>query len=129
MRHYGIPHKIVSLIEEMYKNTICRVLHEGQLTESFDINTGVRQSCLWSPFLFILAIDWFMKQGMDGRRNGIQWTLWEQLDDLDFADDIVLLSHSQQQLQSKTTVLEQLSSTIGLQIHPGKSKVLRVCSS
>lgn len=129
MRHYGIPQKIVSLIEEMYKNTTCRVLHEGQLTESFEINTGVRQGCLLSPFLFILAIDWLMKTGTERRRNGIQWTLWEQLDDLDFADDIALLSHNQQQLQSKTTILEQLSASVGLHIHPGKSKVLRICSS
>jgi len=129
MRHYGIPQKIVSLIEEMYKNTTCRVLHEGQLTESFEINTGVRQGCLLSPFLFILVIDWLMKASTEGRRNGIQWTLWEQLDDLDFADDIALLSHNQQQLQSKTTILEKLSASVGLHIHPGKSKVLRICSS
>ena len=128
MRHYGIPQKIVSLIEEMYRNTTCRVLHEGQLTESFKINTGVRQGCLLSPFLFILAIDWLMKTSTEGKRNGIQWTLWEQLNDLDFADDIALLSHSQQQLQSKTSVLEQLSLSVGLRIHPGKSKVLRVCT-
>ena len=129
MRHYGIPQKIVSLIDEMYKNTTCRVLHEGQLTESFEISTGVRQGCLMSPFLFILAIDWLTKESMDGRRNGIQWTLWKQLDDLDYADDIALLSHRQQHLQAKTDVFEQLSSSIGLRIHPGKSKILRICSS
>ena len=26
--------------------------------------------------------------------NGLQWTLWEQLDDLDFAD-LALISHNQ----------------------------------
>lgn len=30
----------------------------------------------------------------EGERRGIQWTMWEQLDDLDFADDRALLSHS-----------------------------------
>lgn len=94
MRHYGIPQKIVNLIEKMYKDTTCRVLYKGQLTDGFKINTGVRQGCLLSPFLFILAIDWIMKKGTESKRNGIQWTPWEQLDDLDFADDIALLSHS-----------------------------------
>ena len=32
------------------------------------------------------------------RRNGIRWTLWSQLDDLDVADDLVLLSHSHEQI-------------------------------
>jgi hypothetical protein len=35
------------------------------------------------------------------RRNGIQWTPWSQLEDLDFADDLALLSHSHQQMQEK----------------------------
>ena len=128
MQRYGIPQKIVNLIEKMYKDTSCKVLHEGQMTDGFKINTGVRQGCLLSPFLFILAIDWIMKVATGSRRNGIQWTLWEQLDDLDFADDIALLSHSHQQLQAKTTELEKLSSSVGLKIHPGKSKILRINS-
>ena len=45
----------------MYEGTKCSVVHEGQLTEAFEIRTGVRQGCLLSPFLFLLAIDWIMK--------------------------------------------------------------------
>nr|KAG5692327.1 hypothetical protein BaRGS_009537 [Batillaria attramentaria] len=72
----------------------CRIAHAGQLSESFEVKTGVRQGCLLSPFLFLLVIDWIMKTTTAGRKNGIQWTLWTQLDDLDFADDLALLSHS-----------------------------------
>ncbi|VDP87977.1 unnamed protein product, partial [Schistosoma mattheei] len=43
-----------------------------------------------------------------------------QLDDLDFADDLALLLQTQQQMQ-KTTSIEAL----GLNIHKGKSKILR----
>lgn len=28
------------------------------------------------------------------KKHGIQWIPWMQLDDLDFADDLVLLSHT-----------------------------------
>ena len=83
----------------------CQVVHGGQLTRHFDMKTGVRQGCLLSPFLFLLAIDWVMRQTTDGQRDGNQWTLWTQLDDLDFADDLTLLSHNQQQMQNKTTSL------------------------
>ena len=79
----------------------CRVIHAGQLTDSFMVKTGVRQGCLLSPFLFLLAIDWIMKTTTKNRRNGIQWTPWSQLEDLDFADDLALLSHSHKQMQEK----------------------------
>ena len=67
-----------------------------------------------------------MKKVTDGKRNGIQWTLWDQLDDLDFADDLPLLSHNQQQMQQKTEELFIESKTVGLSIHKGKTKVLKV---
>jgi hypothetical protein len=126
LRHYGIPQKIVTLIEKMYDGTSCKVLNDGQLTEGFEIRTGVRQGCLLSPFLFIIAVDWLLKETTSGRKNGIQWTLWTQLDDLDFADDLALLAHTHEQMQNKTTDLSTLSKSIGLRIHPGKSKVLKV---
>ncbi|VDO70538.1 unnamed protein product [Schistosoma margrebowiei] len=48
-----------------------------------------------------------------------------QLDDLDFADDLALLSQTQQQMQEKTNSVAAASAAVGLNIHKGKSKVLR----
>ncbi|VDP60543.1 unnamed protein product [Schistosoma curassoni] len=48
-----------------------------------------------------------------------------QLDDLDFADDLVLLSHTQQQIQEKTTSVAAASAAVGLNTHKGKSRILR----
>jgi hypothetical protein len=70
-----------------------------------------------------------MRQTTDGRKDGIQWTLWTQLDDLDLADDLALLSHNRQQMQNKTTSLASHSSQVGLQIHPDKTKILKINTS
>ncbi|VDO84002.1 unnamed protein product [Schistosoma margrebowiei] len=40
-----------------------------------------------------------MKTSTSEGKRGIQWTSRVQLDDLDFADDLALLSQSQQQMQ------------------------------
>ena len=48
-----------------------------------------------SSFLFILTIDWIIKNGTAQERTGFRWTLHTKLEDLDFADDIVLISHTQ----------------------------------
>ena len=126
LRHYGIPEKITSLIKCIYKDMNCKVNHAGQLSESFEVKTGVRQGCLLSPFLFLLVIDWIMKTTTEGRNNGIQWTLTTQLDDLDFADDLALLSHNHRQMQEKTSQLETTSARTGLKINKKKTEVMRI---
>ncbi|VDP41814.1 unnamed protein product [Schistosoma curassoni] len=82
-------------------------------------------TCLLSPFFFLLVIDWIMKTSISEGRHGIQWTSKMQLDDLDFADDLALLSQTQQQMQEKTNSVAEASAAVGLNIHKGKSRILR----
>ena len=126
MANYGIPSKIISLVKNTYEGTNCCILHEGGLTESFSIESGVRQGCLLSPFLFLLAVDWIMKETTTGWRNEIQWSLVKQLEDLDFADDLALLAQTHTQMQAKTTKLEAVSSKLGLKINTDKTKTIRI---
>ena len=65
----------------------------------------VRQGCLLSPFLFLLAINWIMKTSISHHNNGIKWTLRDRLDNLDYADDLAaLLSHIHHQMLEKNKV-------------------------
>ena len=126
LRHYGIPLKLTKLIKKSYEDMTCQVVHQGKLTEKFGVKTGVCQGCLLSPFLFLLAIDWIMKTTTEETRNGIQWTLWDQLEDLDFADDLALLSHSHQQIQEKTARLKTTSCQVGLDFYPKKTQIMKI---
>ncbi|XP_062587192.1 uncharacterized protein LOC134248835 [Saccostrea cucullata] len=126
LRHYGVPEKLVSLIPKTYQGMICRVAHAGQMSDSFEVKTGFRQGCLLSPFLFLLVIDWIMRTTTSGRNNGIQWTLLMQLDDLDFADNLALLSHNQSQMQDKTTRLATTSAGTGLKINLKKTELMKI---
>ena len=126
LKHYGVPEKIIALIRCTYRDMSCRVVHVGQTSDSFKVNTGVRQGCLLSPFLFILVIDWIMKTTTSGKKNGIQWTLLKQLNDLDFADDLALLSHNRNQMQEKTNSLENTSAGTGLRINKQKTELMRI---
>ena len=62
LQHYGIPDTFISLIRITYEDMTCRVIHAGQLTDSFMVKTGVRDRCRLSPFLFLFAIDWITKK-------------------------------------------------------------------
>ncbi|CAH8547411.1 unnamed protein product [Schistosoma guineensis] len=48
-----------------------------------------------------------------------------QLDDLDFADDLALLSQTQQQMQEKTNSVAAALAAVGLNIHKRKNRILR----
>ena len=124
VRHYRVPMKLVNMIKNSYEGMSCRVIHDGQLTNNFEIRIGVRQGLLLSPFLFILAIDWIMKTETKGKRNGIPLKMLTPLDDLDFADDLALMSHSYRQMQDKTTYLARISAQVWLKINKKKTKNL-----
>ena len=104
-------------------------MHGCKLSDGFKVKTGAKQGCLLSPFLFLLAIDWIIKTTTDGHNNGIQWTLWQQLDDLNFADDIALISHTNSQMQEKTDIMTQTAQNTGRKVNKRKTKVMNVNSS
>ena len=104
-----------------YNNFKCRV---GNSESSVGVKTGVRQWCPMSPLLFNLTIDWVMRQTTSDWPWGIRWTLVSTLVDLDFTDDLALVSHTHQHMQDKTTLLSMLAQQVGLKINQKKTEVL-----
>ena len=60
----------------------------------------------------------------EGRR-GLQWDMMKNLEDLDFADDITLMSHTYQYIQDKTTAMEREAAKLGPKINVKKTKVMK----
>ncbi|VDP67048.1 unnamed protein product [Schistosoma curassoni] len=56
-----------------------------------------------------------MKTSTSQGKHGIQWTSQNQLEDLNFTDDISLLSYTHQQIQMKTTSVSEASASVGFQ--------------
>ena len=127
--HYsGVSQKLVNIVKMMYSNFLSQVICNNDLTDTFDVTTGVKQGCILSPFLFLLGIDWVMNSVINGKRRGIRWTLTSLLEDLDFADDIALLSHRHQDMQAKIDEMTRKAAEIGLKISTKKTKHLRMNS-
>ena len=59
----------IAIIRNTYEGMACQVLHRGTTTEKFSIKTGVRQGFLLSPFLFLLAVDWIMRESTKQQRT------------------------------------------------------------
>ena len=123
--HYGVPNKIVSIIRKLYEGFSCQVIHNGRLSDEFEISSGVRQGCLLSPLLFLVVLDWVTRTAYANSGKGIQWTLMSKLEDLDFADDLALLTHRLRDMQDKITALSDTAKQVGLKISKEKTKLMQ----
>ena len=128
MKAYGIPDKLITMVKIMYDDFECSVLDEGEQTRWFKITTGVKQGCVMSGVLFLLTVDWTMRRTTENHRNGIRWNFTSTLEDLDFADDIVLISSKYEHVQSKTNRLVDNAGRVGLKLNAQKCKVMRMNS-
>lgn len=128
LRHYGIPQKIVNIIVEMHSGTFCQVMVNGNLTDPFEVKSGVLQGGILSPLLFILAIDYVMKKTLEGANYGLQWKLNYRLSDLDYADDIVLMSSTTAEMQEMLDKLVLEGGKVGLVINKRKTELMKIQS-
>ena len=77
-----------------------------------------------SAMFFNMTIDWVMRRTTKDQSRGIRWTLFSTLEDLDFADDQALVSHTHQHMQEKTTRLGTYAQQVGLKIRQKKTEVM-----
>ena len=125
LESYGIPDKIIEIIKSLYDDAeSCVKINESENTIWFKIKTGVRQGCILSPLLFVIAIDWVLKQAIKDERLGIKLNYKHDIEDLDFADDIVLTSDNIDNMQNKTNKIDEISKTIGLKINAKKTNIM-----
>ena len=110
-------------MELFYQHLERSVIVDGNLSEWLCVESGVRQGCVISPIFFLVAIDWIVRRTTAERPRGIQWTLFSQLEDLDFADDLAALLTTRCHLQEKAARLSRFARQVGLNINTSKTQV------
>ena len=128
-----VPEELVSAIGVMYQNTKARVVTPDGETELFDIQAGVLQGDTLAPFLFAIVLDYVMRQTIkdDEAKLGFQVKRAQSrrhpaviVTDLDFADDIALLSSEIEQAQELISRLETEAKKVGLHLNAKKTEVM-----
>ncbi|VDO58430.1 unnamed protein product [Schistosoma margrebowiei] len=66
-----------------------------------------------------------MKTSTYEGNHGMQWITRNQLENLNFADDLAFLFHTHEQMQMKIINLAAASVSVGLNIHEGKCKIIK----
>ena len=116
---------MVRVIADIYEDFECAVIDGSETSAWFKIKSGVKQGCVMSGFLFLLALDWIMRKVTADKRRGIRWKFTTVLEDLDLAEDIALLSSKFNDLNEKTGRPAEAAARVGLKLNARKCKTLR----
>ncbi|GIY24080.1 retrovirus-related Pol polyprotein from type-2 retrotransposable element R2DM [Caerostris darwini] len=116
----GVGQIFLDLIVAAYSQCSTCILTNDVSTASIPIKCGVKQGCPLSGLIFNLCIDPVIRaiQG-DAPEHFI----------LAFADDLVLLADSPEQLQSNIDKVYQSLSQLALFLNPTKCKTIHICGS
>jgi len=140
--HYDVPCKVARLVEALYDDTKCQVRVGGQLSEAFEVKTGVRQGCPLSSLLFNIFIDYVVCQAFQDDRSGVlikyrfdpkdRFDSWISKPDGEarislamYADDMALMDSSDRRLDSSVTKLNDAMVKWGLTMSVKKTKIMR----
>ena len=130
---YGIPEKLVRAIDVIYSKTHAKVCSPDGETEYFEILAGVLQGDTLAPFLFIVALDYALRLAINGKEEELGFTLVPRqsrrvppvmVTDLDFADDIALISDTTEKARELLFAVEKECKKIGLRLNAKKTKVM-----
>ena len=118
LNYYGVPDKLVKIINTVYEDSECCVRTENGDTRLFKIMSGVKQGCVLSPFLFVIVIDYILRQS-----SGIGVKISKrQISDLDFVNNVVLLEEAKLRLQLLLDSIDEKPEKMGLAVNVCKKK-------
>jgi len=119
--------KMWRVIRAIYSSVQSSVLVGNERTRWFDIHQGVRQGDSMSPILFAVFIDELVKE-LRATNLGVQ--LGDKLlQALLFADDVVIMANSPEDLQQLIDVVERYLRKWRLQENLKKSQVMVVAAA
>lgn len=118
----GISQKMICSLKSLYANVKCSIKINGLLSDWFDVKVGLKQGCIISPILFNLYLNDLMV-AINGLNCGVCYGD-DSLSILAYADDIVLLAESENNLQAMLHTLEGWCKQWGLTINMDKSKIV-----
>lgn len=139
----GCPPRLLSIIRSFHTDMKATVQYNSNLSEPFDIRSGVKQGCVLAPTLFGIFFSVLLKQAFGSATEGIY--MYTRSDgqlfkparlraktkvrkilirDMLFADDAAITSHSKQELQRLMDRFSQACKDFGLVISLKKTNVL-----
>ena len=120
----GIPDHLTCHLRNLYAGQEATVRTECGTIDWFQIEKGVRHSCILSPCLFNLYAEYIMRNaGLEEAQAGIK-IIRRNINNLRYADDTILTAESKEELRSLLMKVKEESEKVGLTLNIQKTKIM-----
>ena len=119
---HNINGNMFAAIKNLYSENMSCVKMDTKITEMFGVDLGVKQGCVLSPMLFnifLADLPLFL-----GAEYGINIDQRTNINSIIWADDILLLAETEEQLQGLLYNLERYCEKNGLTLNTEKTKIM-----
>ena len=121
---FGFPTSFCNMIKDLYRDNTTCISVSGEYSSKIPMERGVRQGCPFSPILFNVCLEPLLREIiLNHEADGYK------VDDTSFnvqafADDVVLISHSAEQMKHMLDAVASFCSVTGMKLTGSKCKWL-----
>ena len=124
LQDMGIPDHLTHLLSNLYEGQEVTIRTARGTRDWFQIGKGVRQSCILSPCLFNLYVEYIMwNVELDEAQAGIK-LVRRNISNLRYADDTTLMAESKEELKILLMKVKEESKKVGLKLSIQKTKIM-----
>ena len=124
LKEKGIPDHLTCLLKNLFTGQEATVRTRHGTTDWFQIEKGVCQGCILSPYLFNLYAEYIMRNtGLEEAQAGIK-IAGRNINNLRYTDDTTLMAQSEGELKSLLLKVKEESEKVGLKLNIQKMKIM-----
>lgn len=123
LKEYGVVGQMYNAYKAIYDTALCTLRVNGSYTDYISTLAGTKQGDNSSPTIFGIFLDNLLKE-LETSGLGVKLNEDEQISVLAYADDIVLLAESEQNLQKLVDILHRWCMKWRMKVNCEKTKVM-----
>lgn len=129
-KKFGFGNDFIHWVRVLFTDTRSCMIYNGWLSEDFEVKSGIRQGCPFSPLAFIMGVELLaIRIRQSDNLKGLDLSAEKVLRVLLYADDITAFLKDRNDVGILLKILEEFSLFSGLYLNKQKTEALGIGSN